>query len=89
MARKCQNYSSQTNPRHREGRETEHRPSHNSQNTIKQGRIQRGVGGPDPPEKSQNYRVSKQYWSGSPENHKATKPSFIARPSSARQRNAI
>ena len=24
------------------------------------------------PEKSQKYRVSLQYWSGSPENHKAT-----------------
>ena len=27
----------------------------------------RGDGGTDPPEKSQHYRVSKQYWSGSPE----------------------
>ena len=29
-----------------------------------------------PPEKSQIYRVSLSYWSGSPENHKATKPAF-------------
>ena len=27
----------------------------------------RVTGGPDPPEKSQKIRVSKQYWSGSPE----------------------
>ena len=32
---------------------------------------------PPPPEKSQKYRVSKQYWSGCPENHKATKPASI------------
>ena len=25
-----------------------------------------GIGGPDPPEKSQKYRVSVLYWSGSP-----------------------
>ena len=34
-----------------------------------------GTGGPDPPEKSQKYRVSKQYWSGSPgksQNYKAS-----------------
>ena len=50
-----------------------------------------GTGGPDPlpPEKSQKYRVSWQYWSGSPENHKATKPVFDVGPPSARQRNAI
>ena len=42
-------------------------------------RIQRGTGGPDPhpPEKLQKYMVSKQYWSGSPANHKAFKPAFI------------
>ena len=36
---------------------------------LKHARIQRGGGarGPYPPEKSQKYRVSKQYWSGSPE----------------------
>ena len=42
-------------------------------------RIQRGDrgSGPLPHEQSQNYRVSEQYWSGSPEkNHKATKPAF-------------
>ena len=44
---------------------------------------------PPPPEKSQKYRVFLQYWSGSPENHKATKPAFNVGPSSARQRNAI
>ena len=42
-----------------------------------------------PPEKSQKYRVSKQYWSGSPENHDTTNPAFNVWPSSARQRNAI
>ena len=31
---------------------------------------------PPPPEKSQKNRVSLKYWSGSPENHKATKPAF-------------
>ena len=36
------------------------------------------------PEKSQKYRVSEQYWSGSPENHKAAKPAFNVGPSSAR-----
>ena len=39
-----------------------------------------GTGGPDPPEKSQKYRVSLQYWSGSPKNHKATKPAFNGGP---------
>ena len=34
---------------------------------MKHARIQRGDRGPDPTEKSQNYRVSLQYWSGSPE----------------------
>ena len=52
-----------------------------------------GDRGPDPPppEKSQKYRVSQQYWSGSAENPKATKPAFNVGPSSARsrQRNAI
>ena len=37
-----------------------------------------GGRGSGSPEKSQIYRVSSQkYWSGSPENHKATKPAFI------------
>ena len=37
-----------------------------------------GARGPDPTphEKSQKCRVSLQYWSGSYENHKATKPAF-------------
>ena len=39
--------------------------------------------------KSQKYKVSKQYWSGSPENHKATESAFNVLPSSPRQRNAI
>ena len=34
---------------------------------LAHGRIQRGAGGPDPPEKSQNYKVSLLYWSGFPE----------------------
>ena len=48
--------------------------------------------GPHPHEKSQKYRVSYQYLSGSPpppENHKATKLAVNVGPSSARQRNAI
>ena len=52
------------------------------------GRIQRGGGGtegPDPPENSQKNRVSKQYWSRSPDNHKATKPAFNVGPLSTRQ----
>ena len=43
---------------------------------------------PPPPEKSQKYRVSLQYWSGSPKNHKATKPAFNGGPLT-RQQNAI
>ena len=39
-----------------------------------------GVRTPPPPEKSQKYRVSLQYWSGSPKNHKATKPAFNGGP---------
>ena len=51
----------------------------------------RGSWGPDPPppEKSQKYRVSLQYWSPSPKIHKATKQAFNVGPSSAPQRNAI
>ena len=49
----------------------------------------RGVtGGPPPPEKPQKYRVYYQYCCGFPENHKATKATFNAGPSWARQRNA-
>ena len=49
-------------------------------------RIQRGggAGDTDPPEKSQTFGVS-----GSPENHKATKPAFNIGPTPAHQRNAI
>ena len=43
-----------------------------------------GAGGPDPPEKSQKYRVPDPL-----KNHKATKPAFKFGPLSARQRNAI
>ena len=59
------------------------------------GPIQRGGGGggggsrPPSPEKSQKLRVYLQYWSRSPENHKATKPAFNLGPLSARQRNNI
>ena len=49
----------------------------------------RGGTGDQNPEKSQKYRVSKKYWSGSPENHKATKPAFNFWPLSARQLSAI
>ena len=55
-------------------------------------RIQRGTGGPDhspPAGKLQKYRVPKQYYTGSPLNHKAANPAFNVGPSSARQRNAI
>ena len=49
-----------------------------------------GTGGPDPPpEKSQKYKGSLLYLSGSLANHKATKPAFNVGPSLARQRNAI
>ena len=44
-----------------------------------------GGGRLDTLEKSQKYRVSSQYWSGSLKNHKATKPAFNVGPSSARQ----
>ena len=56
-------------------------------------RVQRGGQGVrTPPEKSQKYRVSKQYWSGSPvklQSYQATKPAFKVGQSLARQRNAI
>ena len=48
-----------------------------------------GDRGLDPTEKSQKFRVSQQYWTGSPEILNATKPALNVRPSSARQRNAI
>ena len=47
-----------------------------------------GDRGPDPPEKSQKYRVSKQYWSGSPKMTKLQSQHSIG-PSSARQQKAI
>ena len=50
--------------------------------------IQRGDRGSGPPEKSQKYMVSWQYWSRSPENLKATKSAFNVRLSSARWRFA-
>ena len=43
-----------------------------------------GTGDTDPPEKSQTFGVS-----GSPRNHKATKPAFNIGPAPAHQRNAI
>ena len=54
-------------------------------------RIQRGggTGGPDPPEKSQKYRVSFNTGPDFLKNYKATKPAFNVGPSSARQGNAI
>ena len=54
-------------------------------------RIQRGGAGgwsPPPLKNHKKYRVSLQYWSASPENHKANKPAFNDGPSSACQRNA-
>ena len=35
-----------------------------------------GAGGLELPEKPQSYRVSQQYWSGSPNDYKAIKPRF-------------
>ena len=54
-------------------------------------RIEGGGGAwvPDPPEKSQKYRVSLQTGPDLLKNHKATKPAFNVGPSSARQRNTI
>ena len=54
-------------------------------------RIQRGYRGQDPPtpKKSQKYITSWQYWTGSPEILKTTKPAFNVGSSSARQRNTI
>ena len=48
--------------------------------------------GPDPappPFKNHKNRVSKHYWSRSPEKSQATKPAFNVGPLSARQRNAF
>ena len=45
-----------------------------------------------PPEKSQKYRVSKQYWSGSPDklqSYQATMSAFKVGQSLVRQRNTI
>ena len=53
------------------------------------GRIQRWVRGSGPPGKSQKYKISYQYWSGSPKNRKATKPAFNFGPLSASQRHGI
>ena len=53
-------------------------------------RIQRGGQGVRTPLKNhKKYRISKQYWTGSPGILKTTKPAFNVGPSSARQRNAI
>ena len=48
-----------------------------------------GMASGPPPEKSQKYRVFSQYWSGSPENYKATKPAFNVGPSQAHKLNDI
>ena len=48
-----------------------------------------GGGVRTPPETSQKYWISSQYWSGSPTNHKATKPAINVGPLSARQRMAF
>ena len=56
---------------------------------LSHGLIQRGCSGSGTPspEKSQKYRVSLQYWSGSPKQKKATKPAFNVGPSSACQQS--
>ena len=51
--------------------------------------IHRGIWGPDPPEKSQKYRVFCKSGPDPLKNHKATKPAFNVGPSSAHQQNAI
>ena len=52
-----------------------------------------GTGGPYPPEKSQKYRVSKQYWSGSPDklqSYQATNQSWtIIGPPAKRHLNGV
>ena len=49
-----------------------------------------GTGGPDPSEKSQKYRVSQQFWSGSPEKPQSYQASISnVGKSSAGQRDAI
>ena len=48
-----------------------------------------GIGGPEPPEKSQKYRVSCNTGPDLLENHKTTKPAFNVGSSSGCQRNAI
>ena len=48
----------------------------------------RGAGGP-PPEQSQIYRVTEEYWFRSPKNHKPTNLAFNVGLSLARQWNAI
>ena len=48
-----------------------------------------GGGLPPPPEKSQKYRVSKQYWPGPPEKSQKYWASINVRPLSARQQNAM
>ena len=71
---------------------TEVRPQNNNAGTLQMqhlghARIQRGggVGG----ETSQKYRVSWQYWSGSPEQLQRCQANIKVGPSKARQRNAI
>ena len=54
-------------------------------NESQDARMQKGDRGSGPPLiNHQTYRVSLQYWSTSPENHKAFKPAFNVGPSSAR-----
>ena len=51
-----------------------------------------GVLSPTPPEKSHNYRVSQQYWSGSPDNLQSYQDSirrFYVGESSARKQDAV
>ena len=48
-----------------------------------------GTGGPDPPEKSQNYRVRSNTGPDHLKNHKATMPAFNNGAASARQQSNI
>ena len=59
---------------------------------LSHGRIQKGTWSPDPPPPLKNYKHIGFLSNTGPDpmkNHKATKPAFNVRPSSARQRNAI
>ena len=73
---------------HRYSEGTDQFPHHQNHGWI-QREGGRGFGPPPPLKNHKKYRVTLQYWSGSHENHKATKPAFNVEASPARKRNAI